>query len=40
MKKVEKLIKLFFNQLINFSQNGIFSDFNDIPSESSMGLAY
>ena len=37
-KRVEKLRKINFNQLINFSQNGVFSDFNGIPNESSGGL--
>ena len=37
-KKVERLIKLDFHQLINFSQNGVLSDLNYIPPESSGGL--
>ena len=39
-KKVEKLRKLDLNQLINFSQNGVFSDFNDSSPKSSGGLTY
>ena len=34
----EKLRKLDFNQLINFSKNGVFSDFNDNSQESAGGL--